>query len=437
MQAHDRAAILSIGDELAIGQSLDTNAMWLADRLTAMGIRIVEHRTVADDLAGITATITELAARVPAVIATGGLGPTADDLTRQALADAMGEALVEDAEALQVLEELEHLRKRVLTPERRSQALRPASASCIANPTGSAPGLAAKVGACDVFCLPGPPREMHPMFETTVVPALHPPEGRVVRTRILRTFGLPESDVAARLGSLMGRDRNPLVGTTASGGIVSIRIRAEGDAAWADAAMQESEAAARAAAGEFVFAEGEVALAAAVLDLLRAKDETVVVAESCTGGLVGAMISAIPGASDCFFGGWITYANSMKYAALGVSMDQLDGPPGAVSKETARAMALGALHEHPPAHHALAITGIAGPGGGSKDKPVGTVCIARASRHEADEHPRVDVRVFRISGDRDDVRERAAITALGMLWHHLAHGNTPRLVWEVSQSHPG
>lgn len=419
------AAILSIGDELAIGQALDTNSMWIAERLTERGIRVIEHRTVADDFAALTGAFRDLAARVCLVVATGGLGPTADDLTRQALADAIGDRLVEDPGALARLEEIEHARGRTLTAARRTQALRPTSARCIANPVGTAPGIAARIGACAVWCLPGPPREMHPMFTAAVLPTLDIPGARVIRTRLLRTFGLPESDLASRLGDLMARDRNPLVGTTASGGIVTIRIRAEGDAMWADRAIADTERLARAAAEPFVFGDGDAALASAALALLRTRGETVVVAESCTAGLLGAMLGAIPGASDCFLGGWITYANAMKSRALGVPDAQLAGPPGAVSVETASAMARGALAAAPGAHHALAVTGIAGPSGGTPDKPVGTVCIARASGAE------VDVRRFLIAGDRDDVRERSAVTALGMLWHHLAHGHTPRLLWQV------
>jgi nicotinamide-nucleotide amidase len=432
---HDRAAILSIGDELAIGQSLDTNAMWIAERCTARGIRVVEHRTVADDLAELTRAITELAARVPVVIATGGLGPTADDLTRQALADAMRESLVEDPQALARLEEIERTRGRTLTPQRRAQALRPMSARCIPNPNGTAPGLAATIAAerhaCDVFFLPGPPREMHPMFDAFVAPALRPPGGRVVRTRLIRTFGLPEADAGARLGDLMRRDANPLIGTTASGGIVTVRIRAEGEAAWADAATDTAEAAVLAAVGDFVFATGERTLSEAVLDSLRARSERMVVAESCTSGLLGAMVGAIPGASDCFLGGYIAYANTLKRMDLGVPLRILDGP-GAVSMEAAIEMAQGGLRRNPRAHHALSITGIAGPTGETPGKPVGTVFIARASRLNNSAHAPVDARRFLIAGDRDDIRERSAVTALGMLWHHLAHATTPKLLWQIA-----
>ena len=426
MTAHATAAILSIGDEIAIGQSLDTNSMRIAERLTDRGIRVLEHRTVADDLAALTEAFRDLAARATVLIATGGLGPTADDLTRRALADALGEPLVEDAGALARLEDIERTRGRTLTAARRTQALRPASARCLPNPNGTAPGIAAHIGACAVWCLPGPPREMHPMFEAAVLPALDIPGARVIRTRLLRTFGLPESDLASRLGGLMNRDRNPLVGTTASGGIVTIRIRAEGESDWADRAADDAERLARAAAEPFVFGEGDATLAAATLALLRARGETVVVAESCTAGLLGAMLGSIPGASDCFLGGWITYANAMKSRELGVPDATLSGPPGAVSAETAGAMARGALAAAPGAHHALAVTGIAGPSGGTPDKPVGTVCIARASALD------LDVRRFLIAGDRDDIRERSAVTALGMLWHHLAHGHTPRLLWQIS-----
>ncbi|MEO1129336.1 MAG: CinA family nicotinamide mononucleotide deamidase-related protein [Planctomycetota bacterium] len=439
MMTHERAAIVSIGDELILGQALDTNTHWLAQRLTERGIRVVEHVTVDDDRPRIDATLRRLAGDVQCIIMTGGLGPTADDLTREALADAMGQTLIEDPQGLAWLEAIEQARGRTLTAQRRVQAQRPQSASLLPNEHGTAPGIRGAVDGADVFCLPGPPREMRPMFEQCVEPVLLSPDGRVIRASLLRTFGLPESVVAERLGALMDRDANPTVGTTASGGVVTVRIRFEGAEAEAAAAMEAASAQVRTLVGDVLFGEGETTVPSALVDALRTRGERVLVVESCTAGLIGAMIAGVPGASDVFLGGWLTYANAMKSAMVGVPAEWLDMPPGvppipgAVSTETAVAMAEGALRVAAArgidAHHALSVTGVAGPRGGTDDKPRGTVVNARATRGDA-----TDVRHFLIAGDRSDVRERSATTAMGMLLHHLRGGVPDVMTWQMENA---
>lgn len=413
--------MLAIGDELILGQKTDTNSAWVSDRLTASGVRVVEHVTVADDLGRVVDAIRRLGAGVDLLVITGGLGPTADDLTRAGLASAMGEELVEDGAALAEIQGWFRGRGREMPGLNRVQALRPAGARCLPNPNGTAPGLAASlsIGAtsCDVFCLPGPPHEMTPMFESFVGPAIRRAEGFVVETRALHTFGLGESDVAARLGDLMDRDRNPLVGTTASLGVVTCRLRFEGRASGSEAtrALDEAERAVRSRLGNVVFAvggESGEALARAVIERLRERGERLVVVESCTGGLLGQTVTRVPGSSDVMLGGWLTYANELKTAAVGVRPETL-ARVGAVSPEVAVEMAEGGLEAAAPAGgatHALAITGVAGPGGGSEAKPVGTVWIARASAG----HP-TDVRRFLFRGGREGVRRWAANSALGML----------------------
>lgn len=430
---HTAAAIVSMGDELLLGQSLDTNSKWIADRLTSRGVVPIEHVTVGDDLCAAVEVFRRLAARADLIVSTGGLGPTADDLTRQALAEAMGEPLVEDAEALGWIEGWFAGRGSEMPPLNRTQALRPRSARLIANEHGTAPGIVAAIareggGAAEVYCLPGPPSEMIPMWERDVEPALRPPAGRTIRTRVLHTFGIGESDLAGRLGDLMARTRNPLVGTTASKGVVSVRLRYEGPLPPEDAvaALDGTELLVRAAASPYLFGADPETLASTVLGLLRARGERLAVAESCTGGMLGEMLTETPGASDVFLGGWITYSNEMKTRELGVAGGLLGpGGPGAVSREVAEAMAAGAL-ERSGADHALAITGIAGPGGGSEEKPVGTVWIARAARGGGSE-----ARRFRFKGSRDVVRHRAAMCALGMLRFALADAAGTRMLWQV------
>lgn len=432
-QTHARAVILSIGDELVLGQSLDTNSRWLSERLLDRGVLPLRHVTVADDVGAIAAELARAAGETELVVVTGGLGPTLDDLTREALARAMGEGLVEDGEAMAQIEAWYGSRGRRMPETNRVQALRPRGAACLENTEGTAPGLRGLVGECDVFCLPGPPREMRPMFERFVVPALRP--ARVVRTRLLRTFGLGESRVAELLGDMMDRGRMPLVGTTASAGVVTVRIRWESDAGGAGASdgapeLDETERLVRRALGAAVVTpeggDGERELPEIVLDLLTSRGERLAVAESCTGGLLGSIITEIAGSSGAFDGGWITYTNAMKAAEIGVPEvffpEVRPGAPGAVSSEVAQAMALGALQRArgaigapAGADHALAITGIAGPEGGSDAKPVGTVWICRASRDGS-----VDCRRFLFGGGRDSVRQWAAVTALGMLRLKLA-----------------
>ncbi len=427
---HARAAIVASGDEIILGQTSDTNSRWLADRLASLGVPTVEFAAVGDDRGLLARTLARLAAAADLVVVTGGLGPTADDLTRSALADALGDALVEDPAALAQVREYFRARGRDMPDLNRVQAQRPSRARCLPNPVGTAPGLHATLTAapdrlCDVFCLPGPPPEMHPMFESFVVPALRADPARLIATRAVHCVGIGESDLATRLGPLMARDANPLIGTTASRGVVSARIRYIGPATGARASLDRAEDLVRRAAGHFVFGIDADSLASAILSLLRARSETLAVVESCTGGGLAHALTDIPGSSDAFVGGLVTYSNDLKSRLAGVPPETL-AAHGAVSRETALAMAKGGL-DRTDASHCLAITGVAGPRGGTPDKPVGAVWIARASRTG----PPADAREFRFLGDRASVREWACISALAMLRQHLAGLPPARLLREV------
>lgn len=430
-KTHGRAVVVSIGDELVLGQSLDTNSRWLSDQLLGRGVRPVRHVTVDDDAGAIAAEIQKAARDAELVIVTGGLGPTADDLTRQGLALAMGVELEEDAAALAEVEAWFVGRGRAMPAGNRAQAMRPVGARCLTNAQGTAPGLAGMVEGSDVYCLPGPPREMRPMFARWVEPGLRP--GGVVMTRLVRTMGLGESRVAELLGDAMMRGRNPLVGTTASAGVVTVRLRWESggdDEGVGREALDDAERRVRDVLGPAVVTpeggDGEAGLAEIVVSMLTAAGEHLAVVESCTGGLLGSMLTSVAGSSAVFTGGWITYTNAMKAACVDVPEELfpevIASAPGAVSGEVAAAMARGGLArsrhvigaEH-GADHALAITGIAGPSGGRAAKPVGTVWIARASGDGS-----VDCRRFVFAGDRGAVRDWAAHTALGMLRLRLA-----------------
>jgi len=404
---HRTAAILSIGDELALGQKLDTNSKWLAERLTDAGITVAVKMTLPDDLDAIASRFAELAKSHDLVISTGGLGPTADDLTRHALAKAMGEEVVEDEAAMREILAWYKGTGRVMPEANRVQALRPASAVCLSNEKGTAPGLRAELSGADVFCMPGPPREMHPMYDRFVAPILS--VDRVVMTRVLQTVGMGESAIADLLAPLMDRSRNPLVGTTASSSIVSVRIRYEGQVrAEGETQIAQTERLVREKVGQIVFAEGESSLAEVVLEMLRQRKQTVSTVESCTGGLIGEMLTEIPGSSDAYLGGWVTYTNAMKTSQVGVHPDVFQ-KHGAVSEECCRAMAEGG-RERSGSDFAISVTGVAGPGGGSAEKPVGTVWIGLATPTGT------HAERFLFKGDREIVRQRSATAALAMLW---------------------
>ena len=399
------AAILSIGDELILGQTQDTNARWLAGRLADRGVRCVQFRVVPDDVVAQQSALRELAAVAGLVLVTGGLGPTEDDLTREALRLAMNDRgeLVVDEPSLALLDRWFRDRGRAMPDINRRQALRPAGAVCLRNDFGTAPGLQARVGTATVVCLPGPPREMEPMFDRFVLPLL---PSLAMATGTVHAFGQGESFLAERLGDRMRRDRNPLVGTTASGSVVSARVRATGEAA-APASMEAELAEIEALWKPFAFGRGGVTLAGALGAALRSRGQTLALAESCTGGLAGSMVTAEAGASDWFLGGVMSYANQAKRDLCGVQQASLERH-GAVSREVAAELAAGAAHAL-KADWAASITGVAGPAGGSEAKPVGTVFIGVHGPGFA------AVRRFRFPGERAIVRDRAAKTALALL----------------------
>jgi len=400
-----KAAILSIGDELILGQTQDTNARWLGARLADRGVPCVQFRVVPDDLAAQSAALRELAAVAQVVIVTGGLGPTDDDLTREALRVAMGDAnpLVLDAPSLEALDRWFTHRGRSMPDINRRQAMRPSGAECLRNDFGTAPGLRGTVGGSTIVCLPGPPREMEPMFNQFVLPLL---PKQAMTTGVVHAFGQGESFLAERLGDRMHRDRNPLVGTTASGSVVSARVRGR-DAAAEPAAMQAELAAIEALWKPFAFGRGTTTLAGALGAALRERGLTMALAESCTGGLAGSLVTAESGSSAWFLGGLMTYANEAKRDLCGVP-EALIVEHGAVSAPVAAALARGA-RERLRADWAASITGVAGPNGGSDAKPVGTVYIGVSG-------PGFEsVRRFKYPGERAIVRDRAAKTALVLL----------------------
>jgi nicotinamide-nucleotide amidase len=427
-------AIVSVGDEIILGQIEDTNASWIARELQRIGAMPGERRAVADDRAALARTLRELSATHAAIVMTGGLGPTLDDLTRESLGDVVdpGAALVRDPAGVEHLRDWFERRGRAMPELNLRQADRPPSARLLDNPHGTAPGISARVrgpgmgAGCDIFCLPGPPNEMRPMFEQAVVPALRT-DGRVVLTAALHTIGLGESRIAEQLGDLMRRDRVPSVGTTASDGIVTIRVRAAGAEEWATCALDQTVAECRSRVGSIVFGENGEPLASVVGRLLVSRGMHLATAESCTGGLLGAFLTEIAGSSAWYQGGFVTYANARKVRDLGVPLAILQ-EHGAVSHETAIDMARGCLRAS-GADMAIATTGIAGPTGGSDDKPVGTVFVSVGLRGG-----QVFSRRFHFPGDRTTVRRRTAHLALACARFTLLGEPTRSLLWSEAEA---
>lgn len=407
-----QAIIISVGDELTLGQAVDTNSAWLSARLAEGGILTRAHLTVPDDQAAIVRAVRQAVELGAWVIITGGLGPTQDDLTRQALAEVQGVPLVIHAPSLARIEQFFKDCGRVMSASNRIQALAPAGAKVLDNPQGTAPGLQLGVGRAQVFAFPGVPAEMKAMVEKHLAKLIDAQAGRTIVTCKLNTFGLGESMVGEVLGDLMRRDRNPMVGTTVSAGIVSVRIRS--DFATRTQALDELARVTklvRQKLGPAVFSEGDVSLAAVVGAMLHARNLAVATAESCTAGLVAAMLTEVPGSSAWFLGGWVVYANRMKTEALGVP-SELIAREGAVSEAVVRRMAEQAL-QRSAGDYALALTGVAGPEGGLPDKPVGTVWIGLGTNRAG--HFNVATERVSLFGNRAMIRDRAAKAALNML----------------------
>ena len=412
--------VVTIGDELLLGYTIDTNAAHLARTLAAEGVEISRRTTVGDAADAIAAAVREGLDRAGAVITTGGLGPTSDDLTKPSIAALFGRGMVLDEEHLAWMEErFTRLFQRPMPAANRQQAMLPEGARKLRNNHGSAPGIWLEDDRGRwVAMLPGVPREMRGMLADTLVPLVRErlgDERRVVRSRTLRTTGVGESFIADRVASLEGGVGDVDLSYLPNAEGTDLRLTVRG--ARPDDASARLAAAAerlRTVVGDALYGEDGVDLAAVVLDLCREKGLTIGVAESCTGGLLGARLTAIPGSSDVVVGGVIAYSNELKSALLDVPPGVL-AHQGAVSDPVVRAMASGA-RAATGASVGVAITGIAGPGGGSEEKPVGTVWIA------SDLGGAVESRRLRLIGDRAEVRQRAAQAALEMVRRRVLFG---------------
>ena len=408
MSASPRAEILTIGDELLRGEIVDTNKSFLSERLLSLDIETRHQTSVGDDPHDMIDAFRRAAERSDYVLVSGGLGPTRDDLTAETLAAAFGRQLVLDEAALGAIRAFFRGIGREMTRNNESQAYFPEGAEVLPNPIGTAPGfLAVERGSC-FFCMPGVPRELHRMTDEQVLPriAARRGGGRVVRSALLRTFGMGESTLDAELADIAASGDVSLGFRTAFPDNYLRPIARADSAEEADANLARVCAAVRERLGALVYGQGDETLDAVVGRLLRDRGKTIAVAESCTGGLVAERITDNPGSSAYFLGGVVAYANSAKTALLGVS-EALLAEHGAVSDSVARAMAEGA-RERFGADFGVATTGISGPEGGTEAKPVGTVYVALAGAEGTHcEH-------FVFSLDR--IRHRQLTAQIGLDW---------------------
>jgi nicotinamide-nucleotide amidase len=375
------AEIMATGEEIRSGAVIDSNSAYIADRLVENGIAVSRHICVGDDLDLLIDVFKEIGDRADIAIVTGGLGPTSDDLTAEAAARAAGATLELNPSALQSVENFFNARQRTMNAASRKQAFVPAGAECLQNPSGTAPGFRLKIGKCIFFFLPGVPGEMRRMVSDIVLPQIIEIIGDkrlFYRARTLSTFGLTESQTFERLNGLEEAFPQITLGLQVKFPAIQVKLYANGTN---DQQLNDDLAAAVGwvveKIGNKVFSQQGDPLEIVVGHLLRKKQATVALAESCTGGLISDMLTGVPGSSDYFLFSGVTYSNQAKIDILKVAKETIIAH-GAVHEETAREMALGA-RSICGATYGLSTSGIAGPTGGTPEKPVGTVCIGLAT----------------------------------------------------------
>ena len=410
-----KAEIIAIGSELLTPDRVDTNSLFLTEQLNRLGIEVVRKLVVGDQRGQIRDAFREALGRAELVISIGGLGPTEDDLTREALAELLGRRLILNEAILLGIQARFRRFGRQMPEINQRQAMVPEGAIVLENTQGTAPGLWLETDGRIVILLPGPPQELKPMFTQEV-------EGRLAwRTtavrlykRELRVAGMAESDVEQRIAPIYTRYPDAQTTILASPGEVQIHLRAwSADATAAEKLLKEMVERVVMALGENIFTTKGESLEEVVARDLNLNGATIAVAESCTGGLLAQRLTSIPGSSSYFLGGVVCYSNDLKRVWVDVPADLLESK-GAVSMEVARALAEG-IRRRSGSTLGLAVTGIAGPGGGSPDKPVGTVHVALAERAGGKE------RTLHLPGDRDRIRWQASQAALDLVRRHFLY----------------
>ncbi len=409
-----RVELFSVGTELLLGEIVDTNAAYLAEKLSHLGVDVYHKTTVGDNAERLAAALRNALARAEVVLATGGLGPTDDDITAAVFAEVCGVGLVPDEAYAEIIRTFARQRGIALVDRLLTQARLPRGAEVVPNPVGTAPGFIFTRNGKTVIALPGVPAEMKAMAEQTVLPYLAARQraegGAVLVTRILRLAGIGESQAEAEIADLIEAQTNPTIAPYAKTAEVHLRVAAKAiDEAAAFALIAPVEAEIRQRLGAHVYGAGEETLESLIGPLLQGR--TLAVAESCTGGLIGHRLTNVSGSSDYFLASLVTYSNEEKVRLLGVPKATL-AAHGAVSRETAAAMAEG-VRQACQADVGLSVTGIAGPTGGTETKPVGLVYLGLSDAGGT------VVEEQRLRGDRLMIKERAAQWALYLLYRRL------------------
>ncbi len=368
------AEIVAVGTELLLGNIVNTDSQVLANGLAELGINVLHQTVVGDNAARLTDTLKTALSRSDIVITTGGLGPTGDDITRETVAEVLGRRLVRDEPSMERIRDYFRRTGRKMGPTNEKQAMLPEGCMILVNDWGTAPGCVVEQGGKAVVMLPGPPREMTPLFDRRVRPYLQKFSDGVIASINLREFGIPESTVQETLDDLM-KGESPTLSPYAKEGEVQLRVTAKAaDETGALALCRPVAEEVKKRLGDCFYGENVGSLEEVVVKILAEKKQTIALAESCTGGLTAARITSVPGSSDVFECGVVSYANRVKHALLGVREETLDRF-GAVSEQTAIQMAEG-IRSRAEADFGVGITGIAGPGGGTAAKPVGLVYVA-------------------------------------------------------------
>jgi len=408
-----KACIIAVGTEMLTPFRVDTNSLFITERLNEIGVDVRLKVVAGDDVEEVAQLFRHALAWADVIVTTGGLGPTEDDVTRDALAMALGVPLDVDESIVERIRTRFSRRGMAMPEINRRQAMVPRGAVVLANPNGTAPGLWIERGRSAVVLLPGPPREMKPMFELATRERLSLRSGRAgLYRRVLRITGRTESDVDTRAQPVYGRwvSQAVPISTTilAVLGQIELHLTARaGDQAEAEQALDSAVQQLRAVLGDSIYSDDGRQLEVVIGDLLRSKGMRIAVAESCTGGLLSSRLTDVPGSSEYVDRGAVCYSNQAKVGMLGVS-ETLIAEHGAVSEPVARAMADG-IQARSNAAVAIGVTGIAGPGGGTPEKPVGTVAIAVVAGSAA------RVRTFQFVGAREQIKFQAAQAALNML----------------------
>ena len=410
--------ILATGDEIRTGALIDSNSAHIAQAMMEAGVHVVRHQLVGDDLEDLVLILKEISRRADVAVVTGGLGPTSDDRTTEAAAKAAGVDLVLDQEALDTVEAFFRSRKRKISDTSRKQAFLPQGAECINNPIGTAAGFRLRIEKCSFFFLPGVPREMYRMLAESVLPRISrlftgTTTPKLFRIQTISTFGLPESNTAERLSGFEKSFPDIQLGLRAKFPEIQIKLYARG--------RNEDDLKIRMAPAidwvvgkmtDYVFSCEGQSMQTVLGALLKENSASLAIAESCTGGLISHRFTDVPGSSEFFLFSGVTYSNHAKQAVLGVSADTLR-KYGAVHECTAVEMAAGA-RKISGATYGLSTSGIAGPDGGTSDKPVGTVCIGLATPQDVVGH-----RFTFLGLNRDRNKAIFAMTAMDTLRRHL------------------